>query len=100
MVVGSTAFATVRDFLVCQTGLKADSIAPESRLVEDLRIGGDDLVEFMEAFFDELHVEMGTYNHMDYASAEGFSLFGKKEIRKSLPVSALVAALERGSWDA
>lgn len=98
-MVTDDPIAAVRDFLVRQTGVRAAAVTPEARLVEDLGVDGDDLVEAMEAFFPRFGVDPGGYAHGDYASAEGFPLFGKgKGARLTMTVSMLAQAVERGRW--
>jgi acyl carrier protein len=97
--VTGDALTTERGFVARRIGVRSGAIAPESRLVEDLRIDGDDLVDLMDALFAEFRITPGGYAAADYASPEGFSLFGKRgRDRRPLPVSMLVEAVGHGRW--
>lgn len=48
----------------------------DTRLVQDLKIDGDDAYEFMEKFVSEFKIDYSEFNYTIYFSKEGFDLFG------------------------
>lgn len=102
-MVTEDRFATVRNFIVDQTGVRASKVAADARLTEDLGIAADDLVELMDTFFATFAIDPGEYTHDTYAGDEGVAFFSFGRRAKSvqpLSVSALVTALEQGRWSA
>lgn len=51
-------------------------ITRETRISEDIRIGGDDVVELMEKFFERFNVDWAGYDHYKYFGLEGCSPIG------------------------
>lgn len=76
----------------------------DTRLVQDLRIDGDDAYEFMEKFVSEFDVDYSEFDYSMYFSKEGFDLFGilesifkkKGETKKALTLGDLEKAIASG----
>ena len=91
-----------------QTGVRIEKILPSSRLEEDLRISGDDLVELVDELFAKLDIAPGDFSYARHGGPEGFTLLGgmtdkllRRKPRENVPlrVSMFVAASLRGEWD-
>lgn len=98
MVNQIDAFAKVRDLIVAETGVRAHVITKDARLVEDLRIDGDDLAELMEVFFDRMQVDQRGFDADTYIPEEGLRLFGKKRQTRPLTVAMLMQSVWKGDW--
>jgi len=59
-------FERVRELVSRQCGVAEAEITPETRLVEDLGIDGDDGTELLEAFADEFGVDMSGMAPLNY----------------------------------
>ena len=100
------AFARVRSIISARAGVRANKIALESRLEEDLGIVGDDLVELIDHLFSELNIKPNHFSYRDYASAEGLNLLGRTREKISgshgslgpLTVGMWVQACRAGQW--
>ncbi len=111
-------FERVRALVSRQSGVPEAEITPETRLVEDLGIDGDDGTELLKAFADEFRVDMAGMAPLNYFGDEGFPLpvpslvplaaalsprFRDRVSRASrgrrvLTVRSLVAAARAGRW--
>lgn len=80
-------FERVRALVSRETGLPEGQITPETRLVEDLRIDGDDGHDLLEAFADEFRVDMGNIAELNYFDDEP-PLFYSSVL---IPVAALIS---------
>ena len=63
-------FERVRSLVAGCSGVPVAEITPETRLVEDLGIDGDDGHEFLEAFADEFGVDMSGMSPFNYFDDE------------------------------
>jgi len=61
----------LRAFIAEQTGTRPSRISPETRLVQDLGMDGDDAVEFFEAFFVRYGVDPAGFDLYQHAGPEG-----------------------------
>ncbi len=88
----------VRALLVNETGIRSSKVTESSRLVEDLRIDGDDLADLMHSYFERLSVDQTGFNADRYIPDEGFSLFGRERKTQPITVSMLVEGVRSGRW--
>jgi acyl carrier protein len=111
-------FDRVRGLVSGQSGVPVEEITLETRLFEDLRMDGDDGVEFLTAFGDEFGVDISPVAPLNYFNDEstfaGYSLmipviafispaFRARVERaarglRALSVRDLVAIARAGSW--
>lgn len=95
--------------LVCRkTGLKAEDVRSESRLLHDLGITGDDAAEFIEEFAQIFSVDMSAFPFRRYFTGEpGFLHMLRTFKMRSEPVwkgkayltvAQLVDAALAGQW--
>lgn len=82
--------------------IRAEVIAPSARIEEDLRLTGDDALEFVAAIAEALQIDMSDFEPARYIGAEGFGLFSlrRQPRREPLPLSRLIDAARRGRWQA
>lgn len=66
----------ITEFLAEQTGVKRANITPESRLVEDLGLDGDDFFELEQAFARRFGVDMSGYRWYFHHAEEGLMSLG------------------------
>ncbi|MCA8917306.1 MAG: DUF1493 family protein [Planctomycetes bacterium] len=78
---------------------------PDTRLLEDLGLDGDDARIFMEAFADRFAVARGDFRLEDHFGAEGLdpvelvrSLFGREHRSTPLTLRMLAEAAEAKVW--
>ncbi len=64
-------FDRVRGLVSGYSGIPEAEITPETRLVEDLGMDGDDGDDFLAAFADEFDVDMGAMAPLNYFCDEG-----------------------------
>lgn len=107
----------LKKFLNRQIGkswwMKQD-VSTITRLKEDLKIDGDDAVDFFIAFEKEFNVDISNFNLGEYFNGEGFDpvgitkiikfLAGRKETiigrtSKSINLGHLVKSIEEGRLD-
>jgi acyl carrier protein len=97
----------LRDFISEQLSVRRESLAPSTRIQEDLGCTGDDAVELMQAFAKQFSVDLRALNLKEYFDEEGFdpigyvlSLFRKCRIarRSALTLEDLVNAARAGKW--
>ncbi len=70
-------FARVKAFVAEHHRIAEKKFNPDTRLVEDLGIDGDDAVELIEAFCDEFEIQdMSDFNFSNYFGPEGCDLIG------------------------
>jgi acyl carrier protein len=100
-------FLEIRKFIAEQTGIKQERVNLNSRLEQDLRISGDDLIELIDAIFKQFEIAIGDFDYAQYVGAEGLSLFGGLADRllgrpvqssKPLLVSMFVSAAKARLW--
>ena len=96
MVTGE--FDRVRALLVSETGIRSSKVTVSASLVEDLRIDGDDLADFMHSYFEQLSVDQTGFDADRYLPDEGFSLFGRARKTQPITVAMLVEGLRLGKW--
>lgn len=99
------SFADIAGFVCDQTSVRADRLTPQTRLVHDLGIDGDDLVELMGAFFAGFTVDPAGFDFTRYAGPEGLNLlgalnpFGRKDDGPvPITLAMLLAAAQAGCW--
>ena len=99
---------TTRAIIAAQVGINVEKISSASRLEEDLRISGDDLVELVDVLFEKLSIAPGDFSYLRHGNAEGFGLFGGitdalfgrvAAERIPLRVSMFVSAAIAGRWN-
>lgn len=95
----------IADFVASETGVNRGKIEPESRLVEDLGIEGDDFFELEQAFAKRFNVDMSGYLWYFHHGEEGMNigalLFPPPNLRvESIPVTLtlLLDAANSGEW--
>ncbi len=79
-------------------------LSRDTRLVEDLKIEGDDAYEFMEKFVTEFKVDYSEFNYEQYFSKEVFDLLGiiasffkkEKESKRTLTLGDLEQSVITG----
>lgn len=70
-------FARVKAFVAEHHRIAEKKFNPDTRLVEDLGIDGDDAVELIEAFCEEFEIEdMSDFNFSNYFGPEGCNPIG------------------------
>lgn len=89
-------------------------ISTKTRLFEDLKIDGDDAVDFFLAFEKEFKVYISGFNMRKYFNAEGFDPVGiskmigliigrtntsNREIIKSINLGHLIKSIKKGRLD-
>ncbi|MDA8451661.1 DUF1493 family protein [Acidovorax sp. NCPPB 3859] len=75
---------------------------PDTELVKDLGLTGDDAFQFMEAFASRFNVATGDYRSEDYFEPEGLwllSAFRKKKTTTPVTLGMLLMAARDGVWD-
>lgn len=95
----------VAGFVAEQLSVRLERLSPQTRLVQDLGVDGDDLVELMDAYFARFGVDPAGFQLKAYGGPEGFDLigalnpFGKKEAPvKPLTLAMLTDAANAGRW--
>lgn len=91
-----------------------DDISSKTRLYEDLKIDGDDAVDFFIAFEKEFNVDISNFNLGKYFNGEGFDpvgitklfklITGRKETpavgkKTSINLGHLIKSIETGRLD-
>lgn len=99
------SFADIAGFVCDQTSVRADRLTPQTRLVHDLGIDGDDLVDLMDAFFAGFNVDPAGFEARRHAGPEGLDLlgvlnpFGRKDDGPvPITLAMLLAAAQTGRW--
>ncbi|WP_194972878.1 DUF1493 family protein [Aquiflexum lacus] len=87
-----------------RTGYKLKDIGLGTRVYKDMKIDGDDAMEFLFELSSKYNIDMGEFQFEDYFEKEGFSplrllpiLSGIRK-HKDLLVSDLVDAAMEGRW--
>ena len=98
----------VKQFVADSLHIPISNLTPETRLLHDLGIDGDDAIEFLSQYCKEFDVDLSTMNFDSYFGPEaGFNpiyylfnkLFCKKKLKKtSLTINNLVRAAEKKEW--
>ncbi len=78
--------------------MRAAKVTEDARLLEDLKIDGDDLEDFMYSYFTRLSMDQTGFDADRYIPDEGFSLFGRARKTEPITVSMLVEGLRQGKW--
>ncbi|GKT23491.1 DUF1493 family protein [Acidovorax sp. SUPP3334] len=84
-----------------QLGQKIE-YTPNTDLVKDLGLTGDDAFQFMEAFALKFNVDKGDYRSSDYFGSEGLwllSMFKKPAPTLPITLGMLLVAAREGTWD-
>jgi acyl carrier protein len=74
----------------------------ETRLHDDLKIDGDDAVDFFIAFEKEFNVDISNFKLREYFNGEGFDPIGISKLfrlifgRKDSPVSGIKTSINHG----
>lgn len=83
--------------------VQTHSLAEQTRIVEDLKLDGDDGIEFIDSFHDEYPFDSSGFNCADYFGPEGLSLGifhwirGRKTPRRQpLTIGMLIDAAVQG----
>lgn len=77
-------------------------LTKKTELVGDLRITGDDAVEFLSDFMEVFSIDMGNLNFHEYFDEEGFwplPRFRKWEKKRKLTLGMLEQAVKNGCWN-
>ncbi|MDA8445061.1 DUF1493 family protein [Paracidovorax valerianellae] len=85
-----------------QLGKKID-YTPDTDLVKDMGLTGDDAFQFMETFASKFNVDKGDYRSSDYFGSEGLwllSIFKKPAPTLPITLGMLFIAAREGNWDA
>ena len=61
-----TSFADVAAFIAQQTKEPLSNLAPETRLLHDLRLDGDDAHNFLSEFATRFDVDLTTFSFLEY----------------------------------
>ncbi len=96
----------VSEFVAKQTGVKRTKITPESRLVEDLGLEGDDFFELEHAFAQRFKVDISGYRWYFHHAEEGAASLGglffpPPNIRVGhipVTITLLLDAANAGKW--
>jgi hypothetical protein len=77
------------------------AFTPETDLVDDLALIGDDALAFMDEFAARFDVSPGDYSFDDYFDSEGLWLLSLKKRKPKLHVTLgmLALAARNGTWD-
>jgi hypothetical protein len=67
-------FDEIQSFVSEFRGTKKEELTPETTLYWDLRIYGDDAIEFMEAFFNRYEIDFTDFYITKYFRQEGHSI--------------------------
>jgi acyl carrier protein len=96
----------ITEFVAKQTGVKPTNIAPESCLVEDLGVEGDDFFELAHAFAEHFNVDMSSYRWYFHHAEEGIAGLGalffpppnKRVGHIPVRITLLLDAANTGRW--
>ena len=95
----------VKRILASDFRIKTDSLTEHTRIVEDLKLDGDDGIEFIDSFHNEYPFESSGFNYANYFGSEGLSLGilnwirGRKTPqRRPLTIGMLIDAAVNGKW--
>lgn len=95
----------IKKILADDFSIEPNSLTEHTRIVEDLKLDGDDGIEFIDNFHDQYPFESSDFNYSDYFGSEGLSLGifdyfrGRKTpLRKPLTIGMLVDAAVKGKW--
>jgi acyl carrier protein len=94
----------VYEFVSRYCGVKRQALTPQTRLVEDLGLEGDDAEEFIQSFSQTFSVDLTEFEFRKYFGVEAavnpISLvrFFLPKKRVPIEIGQLVAAAARGRW--
>lgn len=95
----------IADFVASETGVNRAKIVPQSRLVEDLGIEGDDFFELEQTFSKRFNVDMSGYLWYFHHDEEGMNLGAllflppsRRVGRIPVTVALLLDAANSGKW--
>lgn len=94
-------FEELKKFVVDQRWEYPFELKKTTRLYEDLKLYGDDAVDFFVAFGVKFNVDLKNF-HLDlFFKGEGFSVLPSqnRELRKSISQEDLETAVEKGYLD-
>lgn len=106
MIGNADVFERIKQFVYSVRWKYKQVLTQETRLYEDLKIDGDDAVDFFIAFEKEFNVDVSNFQLSKYFNGEGFDpvgfgkifrlIIGKKEISPSdKKISINLGHLER-----
>ena len=102
-------FQTVREFVSKEIGVPSARIKPETRLLHDLGVDGDDAGDLFEHFSARFHVDISAFQFSRHFGPEAgpnplyyiwCRLFARHREQDDLPVTIqdLAEAAEAGVW--
>lgn len=91
--------------LMDRYGVAAEKITRQARVCEDLKLDGDDAVEFFDHFHETFYFDADTFAYDRYFNPDGFStgildlLRGKKKpALRTMTLEMLLDAAVSGRW--
>ena len=91
----------LRSFVAAQVGVPEEKILPDTDIVDDFRIYGDDVWELLEEFGRQFNVNMGRLRWYHHSGLEGW-FFRKQwwEKKTHIPIrlADLVESVQRKEW--
>ncbi len=100
-------FEQVRDFLSEQWRVRPERLTPDTRLLHDLGIDGDDAEEILTDFAEQFQVDLSAFRFTEHFGSELDAgprwvlrkIFGGDAVRKTpVTLQALVDAATSGRW--
>jgi len=86
---------SVVDLIINERGSYNIEIDENTSLQKDLKIYGDDAVEFIVKFGESFNVDVSKFNLTEYFSPEGFGVIRKRAI-KEFTIQNLLVAMKKG----
>ena len=114
MIKDDILFDQIKEFVYSVRWKYKQTLTRETRLYEDLKIDGDDAIDFFSAFEKKFDVDLSNFNLGKYFNGEGFDpigisklvgmLFGQKEVqasdmKTSITLGHLEKAIKTGRLD-
>jgi acyl carrier protein len=92
------------DFVIERSFTKRDIVTPDTRLMHDLGLNGDDAIEFMMEYGKRFNVDLSRFFANEYFDGEGLQIIDaileKLKLRpnrlKPLPIGCLQAGINLG----
>lgn len=84
MINDEMIFERLKGFIYSVRWKYRQSLTFETRLYEDLKIDGDDAIDFFLAFENEFNVDVSQFNLGKYFNGEGFDPIGLSKVFKML----------------
>ncbi len=95
----------IAGLVAARLSVRPERLSPQTRLVQDLGVDGDDLVELMDAYFVRFGVQSISFQLGAYGGPEGLNLIGalnpfgrKQPPLKPLTIAMLTDAANAGRW--